>query len=106
MGNLEDLEKIIKDEIIKLRSLGEHERKGSDHLFYRSLSKFQMGKGKESKYQEKVVFEIDCKYDVYTETEFLHTPDMDEEYIEHCHDKFLFDKDYTLLEVIDMRKKM
>jgi len=106
MGNLKDLEKTIKEEIIKLRSLGEHERKGSDHLYYRSLSKFQMGKIKDSKYQEREAFEVVCKYDVYTETEFLHTPDMDEEYTEHYKDKFIFDKYYTLLEVIDMRKKI
>ena len=59
-----------------------------------------------SKYQERETFEVVCKYDVYTETEFLHTPDMDEEYTEHYKDKFIFDKDYTLLEIIDIRKNM
>jgi hypothetical protein len=105
MENLERLEKIIKEEIFKLRSLGEHERKGSDHLFYRSLSKFQMGEVKESTYQEREVFEVVFKYDIYTETEFLHTPEMDENYTEHYEDKFIFDDQFTLLEIIDLRKK-
>ena len=104
MINSEKLENIIKEEISKLRRLGEHERKGSDHLYYRSISKFNMSKIKESVYQEKAVYEVICKYDVYTETEFLHTPDIDEEYTEHYNDLFIIDKDLKLLDVKDIRK--
>ena len=103
--NLEKLEDNIKRKILKLRNLGEHARESSDHLYYRSIIKFTLGKVKKVKHQEKPVFEITCKYDIYTETEFLHTPDMDELYTEHYKDKFIFDKDFVILEVIDMSKK-
>ena len=45
---MEDREKLIqsvKKEISKLRDLGEHGRKGSDHLAYRSISKFEIDNG-------------------------------------------------------------
>ncbi len=105
MVNLEELEKKIKEEIYKLRNLGEHARRGSDHLYYRSISKIKIGRLKEVKFQEKLIYEVDCKYDVYTETEFLHPPEMDDLYTEHYNDKFIFDKDFTLLEIKDNRQK-
>jgi len=104
MENREKLEEIIKEKIYKLRNLGEHERKGSDHLYYRSLSKFKIGKIKKRKIRDKLIFEVVCKYDVYTETEFLHTPEMDELYTEHYKDKYVLDKDLRLLEIKDLRK--
>ncbi|MFX0179445.1 MAG: hypothetical protein ACFE78_04595 [Candidatus Hodarchaeota archaeon] len=104
MENREKLEEIIKEEIYKLRNLGEHERKGSDHLYNRSLSKFKIGKLKKGKDQGKLIYEVICKYDVYTETEFLHTPEMDELYTEHYKDKFILDNDFRLLEIKDIRK--
>ncbi|MFX1349850.1 MAG: hypothetical protein ACFE92_14370 [Promethearchaeota archaeon] len=102
--NLQNLEDNIRKEIHILRNLGEHAREGSDHLYYRSISKFTLGKVKKVKYQEKQVFEIICKYDIYTETEFLHTLDMDNLYTEHYKDKFIFNNNFAILEVIDMRK--
>ena len=104
MVDSKNLDEIIKKEIDKLRNLGEHERAGSDHLYYRSITKFQLGKIKELKDQEPAALEVICKYDIYTETEFLHSPDMDELYTEHYKDKFIFDKDFTLLEIKDLRK--
>ena len=104
MENRENLEEIIKEEIYKLRNLGEHERKGSDHLYYRSLSKFKINKLKKGNDQGKLIYELICKYDVYTETEFLHAPEMDELYTEHYKDKFILDKDFRLLEIKEMRK--
>ena len=105
MSVLEKIEKVIMEEISKLRNLGEHARKGSDHLYYRSISKFKAGKLKEKLYQEKLTYEIICKYDIYTETEFLHPPDMDELYTEHYEDKFIFDKNFRILEIKEMWKK-
>ena len=105
MPNIEKIEKVIMEEISKLRNLGEHARKGSDHLYYRSISKFKAGKLKEIIYQEKLAYEVICEYDIYTETEFLHTPDMDELYTEHYKDKFFLDKDFRILDIKDMRKK-
>jgi len=32
-----EIERVIKEEIYKLRNLGEHVRGGSDHLSYRSM---------------------------------------------------------------------
>lgn len=64
MPNIEEIEKVIMEEISKLRNLGEHARKGSDHLYYRSISKFKAGKLKEIKYQEKLAFEVICEYDI------------------------------------------
>ena len=49
MVDFKKLEEIIKKEIYKFRNLGEHERAGSDHLYYRALTKFQLGKIKELK---------------------------------------------------------
>lgn len=51
------------------------------------------------------MFEVICKYDIYTETEFLHTPEMDELYTEHYKDKFILDKDFKILKIENMRKK-
>ena len=105
MSTLDKIEKIIREEICKRRNLGEHARMGSDHLYYRSLTKFELNQVKELNYQEKPAFETICKYDIYTETEFLHPPDMDELYTEHYEDKFIFDKNFRILEIKDMRKK-
>ncbi|MFX1452554.1 MAG: hypothetical protein ACFFCM_17080 [Promethearchaeota archaeon] len=104
MESPDKLKKIIKKEINKLRNLGEHARKGSDHLYYRSLSKFKIGKLKKVKEKDQLFYEIICIYDIYTETEFLHTADMDELYTEHYKDKFVLDQDFNLVEVKDIRK--
>jgi hypothetical protein len=57
------------------------------------------------KYNKKIAFEIIFKCDLYTETEFLHSSDMDNLYIERYNDKFLLDGDYIILEGIDINKK-
>ena len=98
------MEEIIKKEIEKLRNLGEHERAGSDHLYFRYLSQFKLSKIKELKDKYSPTFEVICTYDIYTETEFLHSPDMDEEYTEHYKDKFIFNKEFNFLEIKDIRK--
>ncbi len=103
MASSEKLEHIIKKEIYKLRNLGEYSRKGSDHLSYRSIIKFELGEPKELIFQDQIVFEVICKYNIYTETEFLHPPEMDEFYTEHYHDKFIFDKDFKVIKIEDMR---
>jgi len=48
-----------------------------------------------------MAFEVICTYDIYTETEFMHSPDMDELYTEHYKDKFIIDSDLRILEVND-----
>lgn len=103
---MEDREKLIqsvKKEISKLRDLGEHGRKGSDHLAYRSISKFEIDKIQNLKDENELCYELICMYDIYTETEFLHDSDMDELYTEHYIDKFLFNSNFELLKVEDMR---
>ena len=102
--NPEKLEGVIKEEIHKLRNLGEHKRKGSDHSYFRALFNFKIDKVKKGKDQEKLIYEVVCKYDVYTETEFLHYSDMDELYTEHYTDKFFLDNDFRILEIKDARK--
>ena len=99
MEEFKEIEEVIKKEIVKLRNLGEHARGGSDHLSYRSMSKFKLGKLKKIKEQEEIRFKIICTYDVYTETEFMHSPDMDELYTEHYKDTFILDSDFKILEV-------
>ena len=101
MSDLKEIEHSIKEEIHTLRNLGEHSREGSDHLSYRSISKFKLGKLKKSKHQEKLAFEVICTYDIYTETEFMHSPDMDELYTEHYKDTFILDSDFRILEIND-----
>ena len=103
MSDLKEIEDSIKKEVNKLRNLGEHGREGSDHLAYRSISKFKLGKLKKTKHQEGIAFEVICTYDIYTETEFMHSPDMDELYTEHYKDKFIIDSDFRILEVDDIR---
>ena len=58
-----------------------------------------MGKLKKTKHQEGLAFEVICTYDIYTETEFMHSPDMAELYTEHYKDKFIIDKDFKILNV-------
>ena len=99
MKDREKLEQIIKEEISKLRNLGEHGRKGSDHLSYRSISKFEIGKIREVVDKDELTYELICKYDIYTETEFIHDSEMDEFYTEHYMDKFLFDSNFRLLKI-------
>jgi len=99
LGEIKEIEHRIKEEIHKLRNLGEHARGGSDHLSYRSMSKFKLGKLKKIKEKEEIRFKIICTYDVYTETEFMHSPDMDELYTEHYKDTFILDSDFKILEV-------
>jgi hypothetical protein len=99
MVEIKEIEHVIREEIYKLRNLGEHAREGSDHLYYRSISKFKLGKLKKTKSQERLAFEVICTYDIYTETEFLHSPDMDELYTEHYKDKFIIDRDLRIVEV-------
>ena len=98
MVEIKEIEHVIKEEIQKRRNLGEHARAGSGHLSYRSMSKFKLGKLKKTKHQEGLAFEVICTYDIYTETEFLHSPDMDELYTEHYKDKFIIDRDFRILE--------
>ncbi|MFX1411420.1 MAG: hypothetical protein ACFFA6_13800 [Promethearchaeota archaeon] len=98
------LEKAIQEAINKLRNLGEHTRKGSDHLYFRSISKFKLSGPKKTIYKGKDVYEVKCEYDIYTETEFLHTTEMDELYTEHYRDKFLVDKNLKVLDIEDLRK--
>ncbi|NVM36451.1 MAG: hypothetical protein HWN81_12705 [Candidatus Lokiarchaeota archaeon] len=73
--------------------------------FYRSLNMFKLGKPEELKSLEKSVFEVICKCDIYTEIEFLHSPEMDELYTEHYEDKFIFNKDFDILEIKNMRSQ-
>jgi len=80
----------------------EHAIKEEDHLSYRSISKFKLGKLKKTKRQDGLTFEVICMYDVYTETEFMHSPDMDELYTEHYKVKFFIDKDFRIFEVNDI----
>ena len=101
LGEIKDIEQIIREDIHKCRNLGEHARGGSGHLSYRSMSKFKLGKLKKTKLQKELTFEIICMYDVYTETEFMHSPDMDELYTEHYKDTFILDSDFRILEVND-----
>jgi len=101
LGEIKEIERRIKEEIHKLRNLGEHARGGSDHLSYRSISKFKLGKLKQIKTQEERAFKVICTYDVYTETEFMHSPDMDELYTEHYKDTFILNSDFRILEVND-----
>ena len=100
----EKLERVIKEEIYKLRNLGEHARKGSDHLYYRSLSQLELGELKILKIMDELTYELVCIYDIYTETEFMHDSDMDDLFKEHYEDKFIFDSDLKILEIKDMRK--
>lgn len=104
MENRVRLEEATKREIFKLRNLGEHGRKGSDHVSFRSLLKFNINKIKKLKKTGNLIYEVICTYEIYTETEFLHTPDMDEFYIEHYKDTFIFDTNYNLIEVQDTYK--
>ena len=99
-----ELEKAIQEAINKLRNLGEHTRKDSDHLYFRSISKFKLSEPKKIIYKGKDVYEVKCQYDIYTETEFLHTPEMDGLYTEHYRDKFFVDKNLKILDVEDLRK--
>jgi len=89
----ERLEDLVKKEVYRLRNLGEHNRRGTDHLYFRSLTRFDLIEIREVLDQNEKVYEIICKYDIYTETEFLHTSDQDELYTEHYKDKFIFDKE-------------
>ena len=100
-GETKEIETVIREEIHKRRNLGEHARGGSDHLSYRSICDFKLGKLKKTKVQEVIALEIICTYDIYTETEFMHSPDMDELYTEHYKDKFIIDSDFRILEVND-----
>ena len=58
LGEIKEIEHAVKEEIQKLRNLGEHARGGSDHLSYRSMSKFKLGKLKKIKNQEEIAFKI------------------------------------------------
>ena len=98
------LEHIVKEEIYKLRNLGEHARKGSDHLYYRSLSQLEFGELKILKVNDELTYELNCNYNIYTETEFMHDSDMDDLFKEHYKEKFIFDSSFKLLEIKDLRK--
>lgn len=99
----EKLERVVKEEIYKLRNLGEHARRGSDHLYYRSLSQLKIGELKLLKVMNELTYELVCVYDIYTETEFMHDPEMDDLFKEHYEDKFIFDSNLKLLETKDMQ---
>ena len=95
----EKLQEAIIKKIKEIRNLGEHARKGSDHLSCRSIIYFKIKKIKKIKGQEKECFEVACKYKIYTLTEFTHPPEMDEFFTEHYLDKFILDKEYKILDV-------
>ncbi|MFX1389071.1 MAG: hypothetical protein ACFE9Z_03295 [Promethearchaeota archaeon] len=101
MVNLEKIKQNVQKEIYNLRNLGEHGRKGSDHLYHRSLSNIEFKKLKKVRHNKKIAFEVVCKYDIYNETEFLHSSEMEDLYTEHYNDQFLLDEDYVILKVID-----
>jgi len=101
LGEIKEIEQVIREDIQKRRNLGEHARGGSGHLSYRSMSKFKLGKLKKTKRQEGLAFEVICTYEIYTETEFMHSPDMDELYTEHYKDTFIIDSDFRILEIND-----
>ena len=73
LEEIKEFEQVIREDILKRRNLGEHARGGSGHLSYRFMSKFKLGKLKKTKRQEGIAFEVICTFDVYTETEFMHS---------------------------------
>ena len=99
LEEVKELEHVIKEDILKRRNLGEHTRGGSGHLSYRSMSKFKLGKLKKTKDQEGFIYEVISTYDIYTETEFMHSPDMDGLYTEHYKDTFIIDSAFRILEI-------
>ena len=65
------------------------------------MTMFKLEKLKKTKHQEKIAFKVICTYDIYTETEFMHSPDMDELYTEHYKNTFIIDSDFRILEIND-----
>jgi len=102
MYNIKKLEKVIKEEINKKRRLGEHTG-GSGHLGFRSIVKFNLGEPREIPHHGEQVYEIICEYEVYTETEFMHSPENDIYYTEHYRDKIIFNKDLKILEYKELK---
>ncbi len=98
MFDIKKIKEIIDEEIAKSRKMGEHAG-GSGHLAFRSIIKFELSEPKEIQHKGNLAYELTCKYDIYTETEFLHPPEEDEVYTEHYTDKFLFDKDSNIIEL-------
>jgi len=96
MLNTAQIEQSIKEFISKNRKLGEHAG-GSGHLAYRSLIKFTLDDLKEVKYRGESAIEVNCKYEIYTETEFLHPPEEDEFYTEHYREKYILDNSLKML---------
>jgi hypothetical protein len=101
MMNIEEIKELILKDIGKKRRLGEHAG-GSGHLAFRSIIKFELIEPKETLYEGKQAIEVICKYDIYTETEFLHPPERDEEYTEHYRDRYILDKNLNILTVEDL----
>ena len=98
MIDIKKMKSIIQEEIGKSHNLGEHAG-SSGHLAYRSIINFKLSEPKEVEYKGTQAYEVTCKYDIYTETEFLHDPDDDEDYTEHYQYKFILDKDSKILAV-------
>ena len=98
MSDQNTLKSIILETIGKVRNLGEHAG-GSGHLAYRSLIKFESSAPKEILYEGKESIEVICKYDIYTETEFLHPPEDDIYYTEFYREKFILDRDLKILAI-------
>jgi hypothetical protein len=96
------LEQKIREEINKTYKLGEHAG-GSGHLSYRSISDLSIGEPKEFSFQGKKVFGIICEYKIYTETEFMHPPEMEDLFTEKHKDKIIVDEELNVLDFIDLR---
>lgn len=99
MLNKEKLGEIIREEINKHHRLGEHAG-GSGHLGYRSITKMEIGDPQEFTFKNKRAFKIKLKYEIYTETEFLHPPEKDDLYTEHHRETIILDEN---LEVLDFK---
>lgn len=92
------LKKIIQNEIEKRHKLGEFAG-GSGHLSYRSVSKLELETPKEIKFKGKIAYQIAFKFNIYTETEFLHSPEDNDTYFTERHQvKVIFDKNINILE--------
>jgi len=96
------LEQKIREKISEVYKLGEHAG-GGGHLSYRSLSDLSIGEPKEFSFQGKKAFEIICEYKIYTETEFMHPPDMEDLFTEKHKDKIIIDEELNILDFIDLR---
>lgn len=91
------------NDVIQLK-IGDMHRLGeqtgtTDHVAYRSFTKFELSDPKEFQFEGKIAFEVVAIYNIYTETEFLHHPDNDHLYNEHWEDTFIVDENYKILDI-------